>query len=262
MSNSKIQNGLIFLALAALAVLVWAGQQRLPDPYMADIQARGVLRVGIDPSYPPFEVVRDGKIEGYDADLARALASDLGLRVEFVPLALDTQYDALAADKVDVLVSALPFVYERQKEVRYSVPYYQAGQVLVVRAGDGSVASVRDLAGRRVAVELGSNADTEARRLQRTTLLTMDLRSVYHAPQDAMDALIGGDVDAAIADNASALAYVGAKRGALSIVQPPVTDEPYVVAMPARAGALAEAVNATIERLRASGELSRMMGEK
>jgi ABC-type amino acid transport substrate-binding protein len=69
-------------------------------------------------------------------------------------------------------------------------------------------------------------------------------------------------VDAAITDNASAQAYLRANRGALVVVPPPLTDEPYVVAMPARADALAERVNATIERLRASGELARIMGEE
>ena len=79
-----------------------------------------------------------------------AIASDMGVQVQFKPLALDTQYDALASDQVDVLVSALPFVYERQKEVRYSQPYYQAGQVIAVRAGGNSVKSVADLQGKRV----------------------------------------------------------------------------------------------------------------
>src|SRR5438876_5559009 len=127
--RTALTNLIILSTLGLLAVAVWAGQQRPPDPFLKDIEKRGVLRVGIDPTYPPFEAVRNGKIEGYDVELARALAGGLGVGVEFVPLALDTVYDALAAGKVDVLVSALPFVYEQQKDVRYSVPYYQAGQV-------------------------------------------------------------------------------------------------------------------------------------
>src|SRR5207249_2770295 len=114
-------------------------------------------------------------------NLARALAADLGVRVEFVPLALDTVYDALAAQKVDVLISALPFIYEKQKDVRYSQPYYQSGQVLLVKADDTGITSLRDFANKKVGVELGSNADTEARRLSRTTVQTMVVRSIYHS---------------------------------------------------------------------------------
>lgn len=257
-----LSNLAIIVLLALIVVIVWLGQQRTPDRYLEKVQASGVLRVGVDPSYPPFETVKDGNIEGYDAELARAIAADLGLgvKVEFVSLALDTLYDALAAEKVDMLISALPFVYERQRDVRYSVSYYQAGQVLVGRAADGGIRSVAELGGKQVGVELGSNADTEARRLARTTVVGMKLKSSYQTPTEAMDALTRGELDAAITDNTSAQAYMRAHPGTIAILSPPITDEPYVVAMPAKAEELAVRVNATIARLRASGELARMMG--
>ncbi|HKP53228.1 MAG TPA: ABC transporter substrate-binding protein [Chloroflexia bacterium] len=258
--RSTLINVATALAIVLIATLTWLGQQRPPDRYLEGIEARGVLRVGIDPSYPPFESVKDGKIEGYDAELARAIASDLSVQVEFVPLALDTLYDALIAEKVDVLISALPFIYERQKEIRYSTSYYQAGQVLVVRSGEKRIASIKELQGKRVGVELGSTADTEARRLTRTSITDMDLDSSYQTPDEALDALAQGKVDAAIADNTSAQAYERTHPGAITILSPPLTDEPYVIAMPAKANQLASRVNATIERLREAGELARMMG--
>ena len=97
---------ILILALVAAGVLVWLGQQRPPDRYLEDIRTRGTLRVGIDPTYPPFESVRDGQVVGYDVDLARAIAADLGVTLDVKALALDTLYDALAAGNVDVLVSA------------------------------------------------------------------------------------------------------------------------------------------------------------
>jgi len=250
---------IVIVALLAAGVLVWLGQQRPPDRYLDDIRARGALRVGIDPTYPPFESVRDGQVVGHDVDLAGAIAADLGVEVEVKTLALDTLYDALAGGNVDVLVSALPFVYERQKEVRYSVPYYQAGQVVAVLP-DSLIRSAAALEGRAVGVELGSNADTEARRLARTTMPRMQVRSTYHSGDEALDALVRGEVDAAVTDNTSAQAYLRAHPGAVEVLSPPLTDEPYVVAMPARASGLAGQINATIERLRASGELARMVG--
>lgn len=245
--------------LLASGIAVWAGQQRTPDPFLRDITSAGVLRVGIDPTYPPFDTMENGQVSGYDAALVRAIAADLGVRPVFVPLALDTMYDALAAGKVDLLVSALPLAYERQKDVRYSQPYYQAGQVLVVPEGSTSISDVRDLAGKKVGVELGSEADTEARRLART-YVTMKLMSVYHSPEEALAAVARGDEDAAITDNTSAEAYARTHPGSLSILSPGVTDDPYVVAMPVRASGLADSVNATIDRLRASGRLAAMMG--
>jgi ABC-type amino acid transport substrate-binding protein len=67
-------------------------------------------------------------------------------------------------------------------------------------------------------------------------------------------------LDAAITDSTSAQAYEHAHPGAIAILSPPLTDEPYVAAIPAKANQLAGRVNATIERLRESGELARIMG--
>ena len=250
----------IVAALAVITLLTWVGQQHPPDRYLQAIEAHGVLRIGLDPTYPPFDTLSNGQPSGYDVSLSQAIAADLGLRPEYHTLALDTLYDALASDQVDVLVSALPFVYERQKEVRYSVPYYQSGQVLVVRPGDTSIRTASDLADKVVAVALGSNSDTEARRLQRDSLPTLRLDSTYHSAEDALNALAGGRVDAAITDNLSAQTYTTEHAGAVYVLQPPLTDEPYVVAMRAGADALAAQINSTIERLRADGELPRMMG--
>lgn len=250
----------ILAILALIVLLTWLGQQRPPDRYLQDIIKRGALRVGLDPTYPPFESLQGSNLEGRDIDLARALASDLGVQVEFRTLALDTLYDTLASGNVDVLISALPFIYERQKDVYYSVPYYQAGQVLVVRANNTVIKSASDLPGKIVGVELGSNADTEARRLARTILPTMQLRSLYHSADEALSALAQGQIDAAISDNTLAQAYLSTHPGTLQILSPPLTDEPYVAAMPAQASGLAARIDATINRLRASGELARMMG--
>jgi ABC-type amino acid transport substrate-binding protein len=255
-----LANIAIVLLLALVALLAWVGQQQPPDTYLQAIQKTGTLRVGLDPSYPPFESLSGGQYVGHDVDLAKAIAADLGVQVEFKPLALDTQYDALAASQVDVLISALPFIYERQKEVRYSRPYYQAGQVIVARAGDTSIRSKPDLQGRRVGVELGSNADTDARQLARTTL-PMQVISNYHSASEALYALSQGQLDAAIVDNTSAQEYLAANTNSLKVLSPSLTDEPYVVAMPVQATALSARVDATIHRLAATGDLDRMMGE-
>ena len=255
-----LTNLVIIFTLLAIAGVTWAGQQRPADPYLRDIQERGALRVGLDPTYPPFDALQDGEPAGYDVSLANAIAADLGVRVEFRTLALDTLYDALASRQTDVLISALPYIYERQKEVRYSIPYYQSGQVLVVRAGNKSIKSPQDLGGKIVAVELGSNADTEARRLSREITPTLTLVSTYHSPDAALDVVARGAADAALTDNLSAQTYAAAHPQAIAILDPPITDDPYVVAMPVRADALVTRINATIERLQASGELARMIG--
>ncbi len=78
------------IIFVAIATLVWLGQQKPPDRYLERIRQSGTLRVGIDPTYPPFDMLQNGQVAGYDAALAEAIARDLGVKVEFRTLALDT----------------------------------------------------------------------------------------------------------------------------------------------------------------------------
>ena len=251
-------DSMLMLALVGLGGLVLLGNRPAPDAAWDRVAAQGVLRIGTDPTYPPFESVVGGQYTGYDIALGQAMGERLGVRVTWVPLALDGQYDALLAGQVDVLLSALPFIYERQQEVRYSQPYFQAGPVLVVRAGDGRIAGPADLAGRRVAVELGSDADMAARRVQRTLVPGLHLDTGYHSTTEALAALATGQADAAVADPLGLAAVPD--RAALRALTPPLDDTPYVAVVKMDSPRLAAALDATIAEAQASGALAHMMG--
>lgn len=248
------------LFAGVLALAVWWGRLPRPDPAWERIQRTGVLRVGTDATYPPFESIENGQYAGYDMDLARALAAGLGVRAEFVNLSLDGQYDALAQDKVDVLISALPFIYERQKEVRYTRPYYDDGPVLVLPAGS-PLAQPADLAGHTVAVELGTDADMVARRLQRSGI-ALRLQSGYHSTEDALTALATGQADAAISDPITLAAWTRTKGGASAVqtVPIPIAAQPLVIAMRVPAYRLGPALDDLLAALQADGRLARLMG--
>jgi ABC-type amino acid transport substrate-binding protein len=257
----------VLLVLSALALIgtlalaAWWGRQPPPDPTWERMQRTGELRVGTDVTYPPFESVEDGAFVGYDMDLARALAAELGVKAVFTNIALDGQYDALAQDQVDVLISALPFIWERQKEVRYSRPYYDAGPLLVVRAGETRIAAPADLAGRTVAVELGTDADMAARRLARGGV-TLRLDATHHSTEAALAALAAGRADAAISDPLALAAYRRAHRGpegaGVQAAGPPLDSQPYVIAMRATAHRLGPALDHLLTQLQADGRLARI----
>jgi polar amino acid transport system substrate-binding protein len=126
------------------------------------IEQAGVLRVGLDPTYPPFEVVDDSGLRGLDVDLAQAIAADLGLGIEFIYFGYDGLYDALATEQVDVLISALVVVPERTRDFAYSEPYFNAGEILIVPQSETEIRGMADLNGRTLAVELGALSHVEA----------------------------------------------------------------------------------------------------
>lgn len=241
------------LAYALLAAAVQLGASlggQGPDPVWAAARARGTLRVAVDFGYYPFSALRGGQPIGYDIDLATAVAAKLGLRAEFVAGNLDSIYDDLAAYKADLAASALPYAPEQGWRAGFSTFYFNAGQVLVVPSGS-PIGGQADLAGKRLAVPLGSDADTFARRLAAGDA-SIRVDAAYDTPAAALASLRAGRADAAIVDNAAALIDLGHAPG-LKTVGPALTLEPYALAMPAEAYQLRDAVNRALEDLRGEG---------
>ncbi len=224
--------------------------QREDETWMR-IQREGVVRVGLDPSFPPFEVDVEGQIVGFDVALATALARRWGVTVQFVPVHFDSLIDGLLAEQYDLIISAFPYDERLTQDVVYSQPYFYAGQVLVVRAEDTAVESVKDLAGRRLAVEWGSGGDVEARRLQSETPFEI---VPFETSADALEAVRAGQVDAALVDAVSAYAFM-AGRGGIQIVGEPLTDERYVIVVRPSSPQLLKELDAALLEFQASGFL-------
>jgi len=247
----------VALALMALAVVVINLTQ--DDGSLDRVRATGVLRVGLDASFPPFEWLDDkGDVVGCDADLARLIAAPLGAKPQFVNIGFDGLYEALKADRVDIVISGLPYDERRTRDVAYSQSYFNAGQLLVVLADavftpDQEADPSLLLAGRRVTVEWGSMGDMRARQLQKTA----DGMQVLPQPgaEAALAALLAGSADAAIGDAVSVHQFMGAHHDAVRIVRP-LTDEPYVIASPIESRRLSAAIDAELSRIRQSGVLS------
>jgi ABC-type amino acid transport substrate-binding protein len=239
--------GYALLALLAEQGVSVAGQGL--DPVWSQARARGTLRVAIDLGFYPFTWTEGGRAAGYDVDLARAVAGKLGLEAEFVPTGLDAVYDDLAARRADMAASALPYAPEQGWRASFSSFYFNAGQVLVAPVAS-PIAGPAELAGRTLAVPLGSDADTEARRMLAAGV-QFTLRAEYDTPAEALDAVRAGAADAAIVDNAAAL--IGMRRPGLRIVEPALTLEPYVLVFAPESYELRERVNRALEELRREG---------
>jgi polar amino acid transport system substrate-binding protein len=244
--------------MVCLLILCLLGCGRETDPWLSRVQQAGILRVGIDPSWPPFEYVdpQSGQVAGLDVDLARAIGRRLGVEVAFVPSGWEGLYGALFAGQFDAIISALPYDSWRTKEALYSVSYFNAGPVIVTHAWQTAVSRPRDLAGRAVHVEFGSEGDVQARRLRKKH---DGLEIVPHDAADAaLEALVQDAEGAAIVDAVSARLFIR-DRGELQIVGDPLYDESYVVAVHPRAHSLQQAIDQALIDMRESGELDALL---
>jgi len=263
MSRRKRSLVLLIIGLSLFAGLaMWRISGRLgrdADEAWARIQREGVMRVGMDASWPPFEFVDDdGQIVGFDVDLARAIGQRLGVEVEFVNVGFDSLYDALYVGRFDAIVSALPYDPLLYGDVAYSISYFNAGQVLVTRTDETEISEVNDLAGKRLGVELGSEGDVLGRQLQKKTE-DLSLQS-YMAPWDVLRALKAGEVEATITDAVSAYQFVAAEGG-VQVVGDPLTDELYVIAVRLDSPLLLKAINEALVGVREDSTLERLQGK-
>ena len=248
----------IALALLTAASGIWillTPVEPAKDKTWERIQTDGVMRIGMDASYPPFEYFdQEGDLVGFDVDLAHELGRRFGVDVEFVIISFDGLYDALRVQRVDLILSALPFDLRLTEDVAYSHPYFNAGQVLVVRDEETDLSSVEDLEARKVGVEWGSMGDVEARQLLRR----MDFELFpYPTPAEALTSLNAGAVDAVIVDTVSVYQFSDANNG-VKIVGPPIADDPYVIATLLSSYVLQERLNEAILDMSGSGHLDRL----
>lgn len=242
------------ISIFVASLLSFPGCSRTDDTWW-HARAQGVLRVGMDASFPPFEwIATDGSLVGLDVDLAREIGRRLDLDVQFVAnLPYDGLYDALTIERVDAIISALVIDPNRMSDFAYSVSYFDAGPILVVRP-DSDIMGVEDLAGRTLAVSFGSQADQEARRWSRRRP-TLSL-SHFGSAAEAMAAVAVAEADAALVDHVSAL-VASTAESRLSVVGDPVLPQPYAVAVRDESGLLLREINRVLRDMQEDG----MMGE-
>jgi ABC-type amino acid transport substrate-binding protein len=241
------------LLLAAAVPLLWQAAGIGRDRVWDEIQATGRWRVGLDPSFPPFETLdAAGQPVGFDLDLARAIAAIWGVEVQVEAIGFDGLVDAVQVGRLHSAISALPYQPERTQDVAFSEPYFEAGLALATPVSGAAVATLDDLAGRRLAVEWGSEGDVQARLLRRRfpdlVLLPQE------TPQAALLAVAEGQADAALVDRVSALQFM-AGDARIALASQVVVSDPYVVVLPRRAPELQRRVADALATLRADGTL-------
>jgi ABC-type amino acid transport substrate-binding protein len=144
----------------------------------------------------------------------------------------------------------------RMQEFVFSPSYFNAGEVLVVRA-DSSITGVPDLAGKQVALVFGTQAHMLALQWEKT-MPTPPILVVGDAPETITSVLAAGIVDAVILDNVTAQ-MTSADMPGLRVLYPPVTHEPYTIAARKEDAKLLETISAILNEMQASGELDTLI---
>mgnify|MGYP001053215308 CR=1 FL=1 len=159
---------------------------------VADIKKKGTINVGMLIDFPPYGTTNaQAQPDGYDADVAKLLAKDLGVKLNLMPVTGPNRIPYLLSGKVDVLVASLAITPERAKQVQFSKPYAAATILLLGKTG-AAIKSAADLKGVRVSV---ARASTQDMAVTKTAPEGTEIRR-FDDDASAMQALLSGQVDA------------------------------------------------------------------
>jgi polar amino acid transport system substrate-binding protein len=210
--------------------------------------AGGVLRVGTDATYPPFETVNTetGSPEGFDIDLISEIARLNGWKPEFIVTPFDGMIPGLQGEKYDVAISSITITPERAAVVDFSTPYYTAGQIVAVPLNNAAISGIGDLAGKRVGVQLGTTGEMMAQK-------TGDLQVFsYDNIGAAFIDMANGNLDAVLNDFPTTQAYIHSHASAKTVGEI-LSREHYGIALRKGSDELRSKINAALDSIRATG---------
>ncbi len=220
---------------------------------VARIQQAGVLRVGIDPGYLPFEMkTTAGDLIGFDIELARAIAESLGVRVEFRDTEWDGIIPSLKSGDIDMICSGMSITEERKQAVLFSEPYFQVGQALLIKK-DSGYSSVQDLnaADKIVTVQTGTTGEKAAREF-----LPLATIKGFDKQIEAALEVQGGRADALVFDQPFVAIYQKRNAAQVDALIEPFTEEAIGIALRPKAHDLKAVIDRTVAAMKADGRLA------
>ena len=154
----------LIAACATLAVQGVVASARADT--LDDIKKKGEMVVGMEAAYVPYEFFKDGKIIGYDCDIAQKIADKIGVKVSFIDTDWAGIIPALYAHKFDVIMSGMTMTAERAQKISFSQPYGDASVIILLRTNETGIKTADDLSGKTIGTQLGSAPAVVAKKFE------------------------------------------------------------------------------------------------
>lgn len=223
----------------------------------------GKLTMATNAYFPPYEFYEGDKIVGIDAEIAQAIADKLGMTLEIKDMEFDTILTAVQQGSVDFGMAGMTVTEDRLKEVDFTSSYANGVQAIIVKE-DSPITTADDLyadgATWKAGVQLGTTGDIYASDTVENGGLGKDRVTQYNNGNNAVLALISGDVDCVIIDNEPAKALVAANQG-LKILETSYADEDYAICIKKGNKELLDKINTAIDALIEDGTVDAIIAK-
>ncbi|EHP83624.1 ABC transporter substrate-binding protein [Methanotorris formicicus] len=209
----------------------------------------GVLTIGvINSNAPPFVFEKDGKLTGFDIELITEISKYLGLKPEFKRYYFHMLIPSIKANEIDCAVSAITITQKRKQEVSFSRPYFETGQVIIVR-NDSQINNGADLKSKKIGVLEGTTCEDIAISISKSAPLTI----VGYKNADKMfNDLKNGSIDAIIYDEILVKGFTK-EKSPFKKVGRRLTSEYYGIVINKDNKALLDAINAALFEMEKNG---------
>ena len=209
----------------------------------------GKLIMSTNAAFPPYEMTTDsGEFEGIDIETAQAIADKLGLELQIDDMDFDAALLAVQQGKSDMVMAGVTDTDERQNVMDFTDSYATGIQSIIVKE-DSDIASVDDLAGKKIGTQRGTTGY-----LYCSDDFGDENVVAYDNGLTAVQMLNNGQVDCVVIDNAPAKEFVAANPG-LKLLDTAYVEEDYAIGVGKGNTELKDAINTALEELKADGTL-------
>ena len=209
----------------------------------------GKLIMSTNAAFPPYEMTTDsGEFEGIDIETAQAIADKLGLELQIDDMDFDAALLAVQQGKADMVMAGVTVTDERQNVMDFTDSYATGIQSIIVKE-DSDIASVDDLAGKKIGTQRGTTGY-----LYCSDDFGDENVVAYDDGLTAVQMLNNGQVDCVVIDNAPAKEFIAANPG-LKLLDTAYVEESYAIGIGKGNTELKDAINTALEELKADGTL-------
>ena len=209
----------------------------------------GKLIMSTNAAFPPYEMTTDsGEFEGIDIETAQAIADKLGLELQIDDMDFDAALLAVQQGKADMVMAGVTVTDERQNVMDFTDSYATGIQSIIVKE-DSDIASVDDLAGKKIGTQRGTTGY-----LYCSDDFGDENVVAYDNGLTAVQMLNNGQVDCVVIDNAPAKEFIAANPG-LKLLDTAYVEESYAIGVGKGNTELKDAINTALEELKADGTM-------
>ncbi len=245
--------GLSVAGVAAVCLLAACGKSTSSS--QPQLVTKGTLTVGLEGTYAPYSYRKNGKLTGFEVELARDLAKKMGYKVKFVPTKWDSLIAGVGSKKFDIAINDIAMTSARKKAYLFSTPYIYSKSALIMKNSNTSITSIKDIKGKKIAAATGTANADNVKKFGGTTVSSTDFST-------AMSLVRQGRVEAAL-NSKEAFLYYKKTTGASDLKYQEVStkqiaSQPIGILMSKNNKGLQKKINKALASLRKDGTLKKL----